>query len=298
LGLFSAVSSLGPRAFGWIIGETLSMNETLHSLRHPRERWQRRRSHARVLREIAEHGRERDPVENAESSPPADEEIRLHAVWMAESYPVSFFDVLLQAVRRFTGEGRDVYGVPPAEQLEQGLRMGNSGSFPLGPVVRPGSSLFAYLPPIEAALPSDVEYAHASVHYLVPWHAVLVVCFVLNDVGSVRVERALRANYQTYATEHRKWTSFHGPGNQKREAVRRTRADQLRDLTSFFAREAPGLFASEGELLPSIEFWTTKEVKPLMTQWRRGGQEACTTSSSFSAGQLGRIFGTDPTLSR
>jgi hypothetical protein len=238
------------------------MSGTLDWLRHGRERWQRRRRHARHLRELAEHSRERDPAENAESSPPPDEQIRLHAVWMAESYPVSFFDVLLEAVRRLAAEGRHISGTPPAEQLEHGLRRGGAGWFPLGPVVRPGSPLFAYLPPIEAALPTEVEYAHASVHYLVPWHAVLVMCFVLDETGSGRVEQALRANYQTHTTQHRNWTAIHGPGNQKREAVRKTRADQLTGLATFFGREAPGLFASEGEFLPSIELWTTNEVKP------------------------------------
>jgi hypothetical protein len=78
------------------------MSEARDWLFHPRQQWQQHRRHARDLKEVAEYHRERDPTENAESTPPADEEIRLHAVWLAESYPPSFFDSLLDAVARLS----------------------------------------------------------------------------------------------------------------------------------------------------------------------------------------------------
>jgi hypothetical protein len=237
------------------------MDEARDWLLHPQRRWKQRRRLTDLLKEIDEYSRERDPAENAESSPPANEEIRLHAVWMAESYPLSFFDVLLDAVRRLTADGRHV-GDPPVERIEESLRLGGSGWFPLGPVVSPGSPLYAHASPIKTALPADVEYAHASVHYLVPSHAVLVVSFVLDDVGSRRVEQTLRATYRSYATERGDWTAVHSPANQKRAAVRVKRGEQLTELTSFFEREAPGLFAGAARPLPSIEFWTTKERTP------------------------------------
>lgn len=229
---------------------------------HPRREWQRRRRHKRHLKEIAEYHSETDPAENAESSPPANEAIRLHAVWLAESYPPSFFDSLLNAVARLTTDSRHSSGAPPAERIEEALRLGNSGWFPLGPVVPPGSPLYAYLPPMKSALPVDAEYAHASIHYLVPSHAIFVMCFVLNENASRRVEDTLRATYQTYTSPHGNWNAIHRPANQKRDAIRDTRSQHLADLTTFFGREAPGLFVSDARPLPSIEFWTTKEREP------------------------------------
>src|SRR5205085_2215759 len=88
-----AASSL---AFGTIA----AMTDGREWLFHPRQSWQARRRHAELLREIDEYRRKRDPAENVESAPPTSEEIRLHAVWAAESYPLSFIDVLLDAVRR------------------------------------------------------------------------------------------------------------------------------------------------------------------------------------------------------
>lgn len=246
------------------------MSDAREWLSHPRQRWQQQRRHAHHLKEIDEYHRERDPTENAESTPPAEEEIRLHAIWLAESYPPSFFDSLLDAVTRLTRESRHTSGEPPAERIEEALRLGSSGWFPLGPVVPPGSPLYAYLPPIRAVLPADVEYAHASVHYLVPSHAVFVMCFVLDETGSTRVDERLRATYETYTTPHGNWTAIHTPANQKREAVRATRAEYIAELAKFFDREAPGLFASDGRSLPSIEFWTTKERKPFQEREERG----------------------------
>lgn len=238
------------------------MKGTATWLRHPHRSWRRWRNQVKHLKELAEYSREHDPAENAESTPPADEEIRLHAIWLAESYPPSFFDVLLEAVKRLAADSGHTPGGPPAQRIEEALRLGSSGSFPLGPIVRPGSRLYALASPIETALPAEVEYAHASVHYLVPSHAVLVVCFVADQAGSARVEQALRATYHTYTSPHRNWTAIHGPGDQKREAIRVKRAERLTALTGFFDREAPGLFTSDGRLPPSIEFWTTKERKP------------------------------------
>ena len=156
------------------------MSNAREWLIHPREQWKRRQRHASHLKEMAEYHRERDPGENAESTPPEDEEIRLHAVWLAESYPPSFFDSLIYAVGRLAEDGRHSSGEPAAERIEEALRLGSSGWFPLGPVVPPGSPFYAYLPPIRAVLPASAEYAHASVHYRVPSHAVLVMCFVLD----------------------------------------------------------------------------------------------------------------------
>jgi hypothetical protein len=262
------------------------MSEACDWLFHPRQQWQQHRRHARDLKEVAEYHRERDPTENAESTPPADEEIRLHAVWLAESYPPSFFESLLDAVARLTRDSRHSSGEPPAERIEEALRLGRSGWFPLGPVVPPGSPLYAYLPPIRAVLPADVEHAHASVHYLVPSHAVFVMCFVLDETASKRVEERLRATYQTYTTPHGNWTAIHGPANQKREAVRATRAEHMTELATFFDREAPGLFLSDGRPLPSIEFWTTKERKPFQEREERGTGKP---SRLHRAPRLGRL---------
>jgi hypothetical protein len=238
------------------------MNEARDWLLHPRQQWEWRRRHATILRQIAARSRTRDPIENSESTPPVDEQIRLQAVWMAESYPPSFFDSLLDVVRRLTVDESDFSSYPPVQHLEEALRLGGSGWIPLGPLIPPGSPLFELSRPIETALPSHVAYANASVHYLVPSQAMLVVCFVLDEVGSQCVEKTLRATYRSYTTEHRRWTTTQTPGNQKRAAVRTKRAQQLTELASFFRREAPGLFASDSHLLPSIEFWTTKDRRP------------------------------------
>lgn len=256
------------------MSDTPPVGETRAWLLHPRQRWQQRRRRSEQLREFVDYARERDPVENADSTPPASEEVRLHAVWIAESYPPSFFEALVDAVRRLTVESRRPGGAPPAEQLEAALRSGRSGWLPLAPIVSPGSPLYALASPIKVGLPAGVEYGHASLHYLVPSHAALVVCFVLDETASKEVEDALRAAYESYATKRGGWTTIHSPANQKREAVRARRAKQLDDLSTFFQREAPGLFTDGRHVLPSIEFWTTKERTPFDEEGKLRGRES------------------------
>jgi hypothetical protein len=179
---------------------------------------------------------------------------------MAESYPPSFFDSLLKAVRRLAAETR--YASDAVEWLEETFQLGTSGWFSLGPIVPPGSDSYGYASPIRTTLPSHVEYVHASLHCLVPRHVMLVACFVLDDLGSCASEEILRRSFRSYTIERKDSTTIHGPANQKREAVRASRDQQLADLATLLRHEMPGLFASDVRPFPSIEFWTTKERTP------------------------------------
>jgi hypothetical protein len=246
------------------------MNNGGVNLRNWLQPLERRREKKRVaerLRSVAEGAKAIDPQENAASTPPENEEVRLQAVWLAESYPAAYSDPLLDKLRLLAGgkSGTTARGAEAVAWLEEALRSGGAGWASLGAIVTPGSDLFAHTDPIEIELPPGVRYALGGVHLFVPSHALLVVCFVLDELASKRVENVLRAYYHTYGVPHGRWTTIHGPFNQKCDAVRAERRAQLEELGSFFERHLPGLFsASEsfGSTLPSIEFWTTKQVKP------------------------------------
>ena len=238
-------------------------------LLHPRRTRTARRRLARALEEDAKFRRTRDPIENEESTPPNDEEIRLRAVWMAESYPLSFADLLVDSVSQLTRDNPTVIGEAPGVQLEQALRSGRSGWIPLGTFVRPGHHRFVGSSPIEVPLPRDVDYGHGSLHFMLPSHIVLVSCFVLDEPGSRRVERALRANYVSHTVRSGRVLVTKTPANQKRDAVTTTRSQQLSEMAKFFHREAAGLFSNAGRDLPAVEFWTTKQRKPFDDNQRR-----------------------------
>jgi hypothetical protein len=205
--------------------------------------------------------------------------VRLHAVWLAESYPASYLESLLGNVRRLapgTGGGfsQSARGV---EWLEEALRTGGSGSSNLGPIVPRGSTDFAYAEPIEADLPNGVRYALAELDLFIPSHAVLVICFVLDENSSRRVEETLRADYRTHGVPHGRSISIHGPFDQKTRAARAQRHQKLAELGAFFAHELPGRFCAndaEPATLPSLEFWTTKEIKPFDEEHRDNAWDA------------------------
>jgi hypothetical protein len=89
------------------------------------------------LRSITEEAGRRDPRENAASAPPDDEELRLQAVWLAESYPAAYAEPPLARLGELaTGKhGMMARGAEAVSWLEETLRSGGAGWAPLGPIV-------------------------------------------------------------------------------------------------------------------------------------------------------------------
>jgi hypothetical protein len=252
----------------------LSRAKTAHDLLRD---FRNRRKQAALEAESLLELRSRDAEENAQSTPPDSEEIRLRAVWVAECYPVSQLDEIIRRLRALTpwnpGLRSSVAGAARTlEDCRTGpYRGGNSGDVIFVPR---RSTAFAHADPVRLDLPAAVEWAVGWVNGEVSSLPCLIFRFHLREEATRRVERVLRADYKTYAERHGRWTSYQGPINQKQVAIVEARAQSVRELTAWMGETFPGFFASGGlnGSYPLLEFWTTEKREPFLEMQAEEGQ--------------------------
>jgi hypothetical protein len=207
---------------------------------------------------------DRDPEENRHSTPPAEESIEVHALWVVEAYPPSYSNGLLAALKALGWDNEDLvpFGYNPVQWLQHLRQRSTSPTqFDLGPVVRRGSKSFMQR---SAPLPEDIDYALAQIHYVTSSITCVGVAFVFTAEVVRQYDDILRYPRRTFPEKRGRGYLFHTPSHQKREAIRTTRK-HLRDQgANWFRRNLPGLFSSgllNGQF-PSCEFISLHEQIP------------------------------------
>lgn len=230
-----------------------------------------------MIAEEIGHVRARDENENVETTPPAAEELRLRAVWVAECYPRSELEGIIRRLRSIGPKQPDPLSqVAGAVKTLDGCRTGpyrggSSGSMIFIPR---GSEVFRYAEAVELDLPPSVEWVTGWIDAEVATLPVFILEFHLREDAMRAVEKALRATYTTYAERKGRWTMFQGPSNQKQAAVVAARSRAITELTQWTGATFPGFFAG-GALngsFPLLEFWTTEVATPFVEPPRDKGQ--------------------------
>ena len=208
----------------------------------------------------------RDPKENRETSPPEDERINVHCLWVVEFYLPSQLDKLLLGIRDlgWTDSATIFDRQGPEQWVQQAMVSPNSGGWSnLGVVTRPGDQRFLG-GSRHAPLPEVVDFARASIQSFSAGIVAVVLQFVLNDEAAGRLEAELRLDRKTHAERNPRGWSFIDPQNQKREACRTSRSLLKSACCSWFRNNLPGFFAeqsSDGQF-PTADFLTFQEAVP------------------------------------
>ena len=234
-----------------------------HRAKNALRRRSRRYRDRESLREVVALSRRRDAAHNVETAPPSNETVKLQAVWIAESYPLSAIPQLADALDEQFG-GSDPWGTTKSLR-SLGAAPGGGSWSALGVVSQTGTPSFGHL---AGKPPPGVDHVRLSLHMVFPSVAIVVGGFLLDDEAAERPTTILQRDYVSYG-ERLDPGGFqaHGPEWQKEEAIRELRRESKQSCAQWLADRFPGgLFASgvlEGKRFPALELWTTTLAVPL-----------------------------------
>lgn len=217
------------------------------------------------------HLREKDPGDNAKTSPPKEEFIDFCCMWGVEFYTPAHTEDLVEGFKRL-GWGEDgnlnlfanpIAWINGSRRYQQGGSWLNLGELIPSNVysrVHSRSTMNAR----RVALPASVESASAWMYSVTPSLIGIVVCFVFDEVTSASLDQALRKDRQTFATPRGQGWQYHEPWKQKSDHISSIRTKASKNVATWFSENLPGLFSSgllEGEI-PTCEFITLRAIKP------------------------------------
>ena len=219
---------------------------------------------------------QRDPQDNADTTPPEDERIDLCCAWGIEFYTPAHIPDLIEGFRKLGWHADDRQD--PSRNPESwlyGLRRFQYGGawMNLGYLIPKDSALPLIGPDKRVTpLPTCAKYARAGIYSISPSLVSVVVCFVFDDDTSTMFDKALRRDRQTYLSPIRGGHRIYGVRTQKTDHIRQIRIDITRQIGTWFSENLPGLFSS-GILdhdIPTCEFITLRKAEPFPSQIEGG----------------------------
>jgi hypothetical protein len=207
--------------------------------------------------------REEDAQANLESSPPDDERVRVHCIWAVEFFGPTEQAQLLASIKRLDWDRHDRWYGDVSEWVRESRSGTGGGWLNLGTITRRGDRRWMgdkrY-----TDLPSAFDSALGSVVSMSSSLTAVVMQFSLRDEPRGRLDRALRATYQTYASRTEQGIRFHPPADQKRKAASQVLDGYRQQAASWFRTELPGVFAGGllGPHFPTCIFLTTDRARP------------------------------------
>ena len=219
--------------------------------------------------------RERDPDQNAESTPPETEYIDLNCLWAVELYTPDHISNLIEGFRKLgweAGDPDDPTDRNPVNWLRRLNRYRMHRSWMNLGFLVPNTSKAHFVDPTHRVhLPDGVSHATIGIHSITPSLFGVVICFIFEEEFSKVFDRSLRKQRRTFTTRTRTGQRFHPPENQKHDDVRRIRTEISESAAAWFRDNLPGEFAS-GTLhgdTPTCELVTTREAEPFPTAQER-----------------------------
>lgn len=234
---------------------------------------------------VARHAGRDDDEENARTTPPEEEHIELHSIWMVEAFPPSSSASLGKALRRLP-EGSIFRDEDLADEVARARR------FPLGGwwwnvgVLYNDALRGQRIGGGYTALPGAIDHMFLSLYLLTPSLICAVAQFVVNDEGATAIESIVRQRYSTEGVRKRSGAvSVRSPLIFKRELVA-AKLDELHDgCKGWFQRYLPGAFCGgllEGSL-PACFFLTLDQLRPFSEEARVEYLDPLGLQAGFSA---------------
>jgi hypothetical protein len=216
-----------------------------------------------------------DEIDNQESSPPPDERVRLHCLWVIEFFPPSRRAALIEGLKDLGWDKpEDLSAVSPVAWVQDIRKhFGVRGWLGLGPIARHGDP--GYLMSIRRApLPDGVSLAFGSIHHLLPSVTAVVMQFMVDEKDTTTYEDTLRRVYATEVKRSQTGKSFQllDPPHRKRHAIQATRHALRHRCGQWFRERLPGAFSihASDEEFPTCEFLTTTEAEPFTASLESG----------------------------
>ena len=208
-----------------------------------------------------------DDRQNAESTPPPEEEIELCCVWAAELYTHAHTENLTQTLRNFDQETEPT--TSSSEDLASWFKgtqrhLYGRSAINLGIWAPKGRAAPQIFNTRKVGLPDPVEYASGMMFSVSPTLTCIVVRFVFSEEMSNCYDSALKLDRETFLTPIPRGSSIHLPTTQKGDDIWRLRSELSELAQTWFRENLPGVFSSQMDELamPTCELVTFREAIP------------------------------------
>ncbi len=208
---------------------------------------------------------ERDDEHNDAETPPADERLRWHGVWLVEAYLPSSTPALIEGLELFgwKKEGDETVADFIANCR---LNLGSGGSRHL-PMLRPPTEMGYFFPgSLKRDLPPGVKLVTGQIQILSYSLTLLILGFRFDESISDEVDATLRRRYKTFTRRSGRRRSVMMPTFQRRDAMHDLEAAKIGACREWIAARVPGYFAATetGPDMPATALLTTK-LAPLFS---------------------------------
>jgi hypothetical protein len=203
--------------------------------------------------------RDGDDERNDAETPPADERLSWHAVWLVEAYLPSNIPSLIDGLERFRWYKKGDESV--ADWISScRLNLGSGGWRHL-PMLRSPTEKGSFFPDyLKRELPSGVKLVTGQIQIVSYSLTLLIAGFRFDESVSDEVDATLRRRYKTFTRRSGRGRSVMMPTFQRRDAMHDLEAAKIRACREWLASHVPGYFASTepGPDMPATALLTTK----------------------------------------
>jgi hypothetical protein len=200
-----------------------------------------------------------DDKRNDAETPPADERLSWHAVWLVEAYLPSNIPALIEGLERFRWYKEGDESV--ADFISNcRLNLGSGGSMHI-PMLRPPAEKGSFFPDsLKRELPPGVKLVTGQIQIVSYSLTLLIAGFRFDESVSNEVDATLRRRYKTFTRRSGRGRSVMMPTFQRRDAMHDLEAAKIRACREWLASHVPGYFASTetGPDTPATALLTTK----------------------------------------
>jgi hypothetical protein len=216
-------------------------------------RWRNRRD---AFRDMEEHAASREGEDNARSTPPPEEDIRVHSIWMMECFTPSTIAGLLRGLEK-TGLDQDPISWASDHKPLAWVLRSRTGVW--GGWTKVGRfSRIATPWSIRGPLPTGTSGVDLELHSVAPSVTVLIARFDLDDDLSNSLNVAMRRRYRARIVKRpKRGTITEEPVDTvKLEAIRDARLALHRRCAGWMAENFPGVFARQPSSKKTHPAWT------------------------------------------
>jgi hypothetical protein len=200
-----------------------------------------------------------DDERNDAETPPVDERLSWHAVWLVEAYLPSNIPSLIDGLERLRWHKEGDESI--ADYIRNcRLNLGSAGWMHLPMLRRPTEKGSFFPENLKRDLPPGVKLVTGQIQIVSYSLTLLIAGFRFDESVSDEIDAALRRRYKTFTRRSGRGRSVMMPTFQRRDAMHDLEAAKIRACREWLASRVPGYFASTetGPDMPTTALLTTK----------------------------------------